>query len=333
MTYTRRKFIQTTALATGSFALTGSSSALIKDGDMSAKRPLFVSTWPFGKAANERSLEIFEGGGSVLDAVEMGIHVPEADESNASVGLGGIPNAEGVVQLDACIMDGEGQRAGSVAGIEDILHPISVARKVMDETKHVMLVGEGARQFALSQGFEKVNLLTEEQRLKWEKWKKEQHKADNHDTIALLGVDANGHIAGGCSTSGWGYKLPGRVGDSPILGSGLYVDGQVGAAGATGLGENVMRYCASFLAVEYMRQGKHPQDACISAIKRVIEADPRPVEDLHINFVALDKQGRYGAAGTNEGFKYSVTYPGYSEVLEGAALSAGDIGVEGGNIR
>ncbi len=300
---------------------------------MSAKRPLFVSTWPFGKAANERSLEIFEGGGSVLDAVEMGIHVPEADSSNASVGLGGIPNAEGVVQLDACIMDGEGQRGGSVAGIEDILHPISVARKVMDETKHVMLVGEGARQFALSQGFEKVNLLTEEQRLKWEKWKEEQHKADNHDTIALLGVDANGHIAGGCSTSGWGYKLPGRVGDSPILGSGLYVDGQVGAAGATGLGENVMRYCASFLAVEYMRQGKHPQDACISAIKRVIEADPRPVEDLHINFVALDKQGRYGAAGTNEGFKYSVTYPDYSEVLEGAALSAGDIGVEGGNIR
>ncbi len=333
MTVTRRQFIQTTALAASSIALTGSVSAATKEKYMSDARPLFVSTWPFGKAANERSLEVFENGGSVLDAVEMGIHVPEADASNASVGLGGIPNAEGVVQLDACIMDGEGQRAGSVAGIEDILHPISVARRVMDETKHVMLVGEGARQFALSQGFEKVNLLTEDQRQKWEKWREDQHKADNHDTIALLGVDASGHIAGGCSTSGWGYKLPGRVGDSPILGSGLYVDGQVGAAGATGLGENVMRYCASFLVVEYMRQGLHPEEACMAAIKRVVAADPRPVEDLHINFVALDKQGRYGAAGTNEGFKYAVTYPGYSEVLEGAALSAGDIGPEGGNIR
>ncbi len=333
MTINRRQFIQTTALAAGSLALTGPISAVTKEKQMSADRPLFVSTWPFGKDANDRSLEVFEGGGSILDAVEMGIHVPEADASNASVGLGGIPNAEGVVQLDACIMDGEGQRAGSVAGIKDILHPISVARRVMDDTKHVMLVGEGARQFALSQGFEEVNLLTEDQRQKWEKWKKDQHKADNHDTIALLGVDASGHIAGGCSTSGWGYKLPGRVGDSPILGSGLYVDGQVGAAGATGLGENVMRYCASFLVVEYMRQGMHPEDACVAAIRRVVDADPRPIEDLHINFVALDKGGRYGAAGTNEGFKYSVTYPGYSEVLEGAAVGSGDIGPEGGNRR
>ncbi len=333
MTINRRQFIQTTALAAGSLALTGPISAVTKEKQMSADRPLFVSTWPFGKDANDRSLEVFEGGGSILDAVEMGIHVPEADASNASVGLGGIPNAEGVVQLDACIMDGEGQRAGSVAGIEDILHPISVARRVMDDTKHVMLVGEGARQFALSQGFEEVNLLTEDQRQKWEKWKKDQHKADNHDTIALLGVDASGHIAGGCSTSGWGYKLPGRVGDSPILGSGLYVDGQVGAAGATGLGENVMRYCASFLVVEYMRQGMHPEEACVAAIRRVVVADPRPIVDLHINFVALDKGGRYGAAGTNEGFKYSVTYPGYSEVLEGAAVGSGDIGPEGGNRR
>ena len=245
MTITRRQFIQTTALPAGSLALADPSSARIKDSDMSAERLscIYLALWQSGQRTFP---EVFEGGGSVLDAVEMGIHVPEADASNASVGLGGIPNAEGVAQLDACIMDGEGQRAGSVAGIEDILHPISVARRVMDDTKHVMLVGEGARQFALSQGFEKVNLLTEEQRVKWEKWKKEQHKADNHDTIALLGVDGNGRIAGGCSTSGWGYKLPGRVGDSPILGSGLYVDGQVGAAGATGLGENVMRYCASF---------------------------------------------------------------------------------------
>ena len=333
MTISRREFIHTTALAAGSIALAGPVHAAAKEKNMSAAKPLFVSTWPFGKAANERSLEVFQAGGSVLDAVEKGIHVPEADPDNASVGLGGIPNAAGVVQLDACIMDGEGQRAGSVAAIEGILHPISVARRVMDDTKHVMLAGEGARQFALEQGFESVELLTEKQRQNWIKWQEKQHKADNHDTIALLGLDGEGHIAGGCSTSGWGYKLPVRVGDSPIIGSGLYVDGRIGAAGATGLGENVMRYCASFLVVEYMRQGLHPEEACIETIKRVVAADPRPAEELHLNFVALDKKGRYGAAGTNTGFKYSVTYPGYSKVLEGAALSAGDIGPEGGNIR
>ncbi len=331
MAISRRQFIHTTALAVGSLRLPGSARAATKEKPMSIDFPLFVSTWPFGKAANERSLEVFQDGGSVLDAVEQGIHVPEADPDNASVGLGGLPNAAGVVQLDACIMDGEGQRAGSVAAIEGILHPISVARRVMDETKHVMLAGEGARQFALSQGFTSVDLLTEQRRAEWKKWQEDQHKADNHDTIALLGLDSTGRIAGGCSTSGWGYKLPGRVGDSPIIGSGLYVDGRVGAAGATGLGENVMRYCASFLVVEYMRQGLHPQDACIETIKRIVDADPKPAEDLHLNFVALDKQGRYGAAGSRAGFNYSVTYPGYSEVLEGAALSSRDVGAEGGN--
>ena len=332
MPLSRRHFMQKTALAAGGLALARGVQAE-KDIAMSTRSPLFVSTWPFGKEANEQSLATFEGGSSVLDAVERGIHVAEADADNASVGLGGIPNADGVVQLDACIMDGEGQRGGSVAGIEGILHPISVARRVMDETKHVMLVGEGARQFALAQGFESVELLTEERRIAWEEWREKQGEADNHDTIALLGLDGAGRIAGGCSTSGWGYKLPGRVGDSPILGSGLYVDGGVGAAGATGLGENVMRYCASFLAVEFMRQGMHPEEACVETIRRIVSLDPRPVEDLHLNFVALDKQGRYGAAGTNEGFKYSVTYPGYSEVLTAVGLGPGDIGPEGGNRR
>ena len=244
MPLSRRRFMRETALAAGGLALAGTARAE-KDIPMNTARPLFISTWPFGKAANEQSLRIAEQGGSVLDAVERGIHVAEADASNPSVGLGGIPNARGVVQLDACIMDGEGQRAGSVAAIEGILHPISVARRVMDETKHVMLAGEGARQFALEQGFASVELLTEERRKAWEEWREKQGAADNHDTIALLGLDGEGRLAGGCSTSGWGYKLPGRVGDSPIIGSGLYVDGSVGAAGATGLGENVMRYCAT----------------------------------------------------------------------------------------
>ena len=332
MPLSRRRFMRETAFAAGGLALAGTARAE-KDIPMSTDRPLFVSTWAFGKDANEQSLRIAEQGGSVLDAVERGIHVAEADASNASVGLGGIPNARGVVQLDACIMDGEGQRAGSVAAIEGILHPISVARRVMDETKHVMLVGEGARQFALEQGFASVDLLTEERRKAWEEWREKQGAADNHDTIALLGLDGEGRIAGGCSTSGWGYKLPGRVGDSPIIGSGLYVDGGVGAAGATGLGENVMRYCATFLVVEYMRQGLHPEEACVETIRRIVALDPRPVEELHLNFVALDKQGRFGAAGTNEGFQYAVTYPGYSEVLTGVGVGTGEIGPEGGNRR
>jgi len=332
MPLSRRDFMHKTALAAGGLALTSQAHAG-KDVPMNADRPLFVSTWSFGKEVNEEALATFETNGSVLDAVERGIHVAEADADNASVGLGGIPNAAGVVQLDACIMDGQGQRAGSVAGIEGILHPISVARRVMDETKHVMLVGDGARQFALEKGFESVELLTEKQREAWVKWREEQGQADNHDTIALLGLDGEGRIAGGCSTSGWGYKLPGRVGDSPIIGGGLYVDGEVGAAGATGLGENVMRYCATFLAVEFMRQGMHPEEACVETIHRIVSLDPRPIEDLHLNFVALDKEGRYGAAGTDEGFKYAVTYREYSEVLTAVGLSAGDIGPEGGNRR
>tara|TARA_B110000116_G_scaffold238936_1_gene226074 strand:- start:276 stop:1274 length:999 start_codon:yes stop_codon:yes gene_type:complete len=332
MSISRRKFMQTTALAAGGLALADASHST-KDKTMSIDYPLFVSTWTFGKPANEQSLKVFQGGGSILDAVEQGIHVAEADASNPSVGLGGIPNAEGVVQLDACIMDGEGQRAGSVAAIEGILHPISVARRVMDNTKHVMLAGDGARQFALAQGFASVELLTEERRTEWEQWRVQNHPPDNHDTIALLGLDSTGRLAGGCSTSGWGYKLPGRVGDSPIIGSGLYVDGEIGAAGATGLGENVMRYCASFLVVEYMRQGLHPEEACSATIRRVIAADPRPAEELALNFVALDKQGRYGAAGTGRGFEYAVTYPGYSQVLQSAALSDTDVGPEGGNRR
>jgi N4-(beta-N-acetylglucosaminyl)-L-asparaginase len=332
MPLTRRHFLHTSALAASGLALAGLASAR-KDLGMSSARPLFVSTWPFGKPANEEALKTFAQGGSILDAVEAGIRLVEADPSNASVGLGGIPNAEGVVQLDACIMDGEGQRAGSVAALEGILHPISVARRVMERTRHVMLVGAGARQFALEQGFESAELLTEERRRAWEQWRAQQGQAGNHDTIALLGLDDEERLAGGCSTSGWGYKLPGRVGDSPIVGSGLYADGEVGAAGATGLGENIMRYCASFLVVEYMRQGLHPEDACLETLRRVAAQDPRPAEELSINLVALDKRGRWGAAGTGQGFQYAVTYPGYSEVLSSAALSQAEVGPEGGNRR
>ncbi|MEC9092425.1 MAG: isoaspartyl peptidase/L-asparaginase, partial [Planctomycetota bacterium] len=229
--------------------------------------------------------------------------------------------------------------AGSVAGMEEILHPVSVARKVMEETIHVMLVGEGAKQFALENGFQKTDLLTDQQRKSYEGYleknateKEEQQKVDenHHDTIALVGVDAQGNLYGGCSTSGWGYKIPGRVGDSPIIGSGLYVDNEVGGAGATGIGENVMRYCASFMIVEEMRHGASPQEAIENVIERIAKKDPKKAEDLAINFVAINKSGETGAAGTSQGFTYAVTDPVNSEVRAAKALTTADI-IEGGN--
>lgn len=284
-------------------------------GEEPVARPVFVSTWAFGQKANEEALRVAQQGGGTLDAVERGIWVTEADATNTSVGLGGTPNAEGVVQLDACIMWGPGYKAGSVAALEGILHPISVARRVMEQTPHVMLVGEGARRFALEQGFESAELLTEERRQEWLKWKESQQaEKQGHDTIALLALGADGHLAGGCSTSGRGYKLPGRVGDSPIIGSGLYVDEEVGAAGATGIGENIMRHCGSFLVVEQMRQGLSPQEACAETVRRIARQEGRA--DLSINFVALDRQGRHGAAGTDGGFQYAVTTPQESRVRE-----------------
>lgn len=303
------------------------------------ERPLIVSTWPFGKPANEVALEKYQDTNNALDAIEAGIGHTEADANNASVGLGGIPNAQCVVQLDACIMSGPRHSAGSVAGIEDILHPISAARKVMEDTPHVMLVGEGARRFAIEKGLTSTSLLTEHRKEKWMEWVENQKKnieekrnlEDNHDTIAMVMLDKKGDLYGGCSTSGWGYKLPGRVGDSPIIGSGLYVDNEIGAAGATGLGENVMRYCGSFLVVEYMRQGMHPEEACVEVIRRIAKKDPKKMDDLAINFLAINKNGEYGAAGSSKGFSYAVTLPSQSEVLKSAALSGTNEIPLGGN--
>ena len=333
----RRDFLKSAA----AFGVTGFASILNirsapatqgKTGD----KPLIVSTWRFGKPANDAALKILQAGGSILDAVEKGIWVAESDPTNTSVGLSGIPNAAGVVQLDACIMNGPGHRAGSVAGIEGIRHPISAARRVMEKTPHVMLVGEGARMFALEEGLESVPVNSKELHEAWMKKraaaKSESPKEakDNHDTISLLVLGRDGNIAGGCSTSGLGKKLPGRIGDSPIIGSGLYVDNEVGAAGATGLGENIMRYCGSFLVVEYMRQGMHPEEACLETIKRIIRQEAKK-EDLKINFVALDKHGRYGAASSSESFPYAVTTQTESRILNSPGLTKTKIGAEGGN--
>lgn len=304
--------------------------------DLHAAPPLVVSTWPFGKPANEKALAVLQAGGSGLDAIEQGIHVTESDPGNESVGLAGIPNAKGIVQLDACIMSGPGHKAGAVAALEGFKHPISVARRVMESTRHVFLVGEGAAEFATRHGFEKGPKVTAAQREKYRRWKAGQKDVErearkkNHDTIAMVALLPDGNLFGGCSTSGWGYKLNGRVGDSPIIGSGLYVDNEVGAAGATGIGENVMRYCGSFLVVEFMRQGLHPQDACIETIRRIARLDPKGY-DLAINFIAIDRKGRFGGAGTGTGFQYAVTSPASSRVLQSPGLTQTDVGPIGGN--
>lgn len=271
--------------------------------------PIFVATWPFGLPACQRAKEVLAGSGNMLDAVERGINLTESNPEIDSVGLGGLPNADGIVQLDACIMDGVHQRAGAVAALENFANPISVARRVMEVTKHVTLVGADAARFAKLQGFTEQNLLTDKSRQRWEAWKNKPAASDvgkptkSHDTISLLGLGIDGHLCGGCSTSGLAFKLPGRVGDSPIIGSGLYVDGQVGAAGATGIGENVLRYCGSFLIVEFMRQGISPTDACVKAIERISKGDGKAPKDLSVNFIAIDKRGNIGAAGTDDGFR------------------------------
>ena len=300
-----------------------------------AKVPVFIATWPFGKAACEAAIQQLADGKSGLDAIEVGIKLVEGDPKVDSVGLGGIPNAEGELELDACIMSGPGHLAGSVAGLRTILHPISVARQVMEKTRHVLLVGEGARSFAVAQGFPTTELVTDDQRQNYERWKKERAEKrideKNHDTIAMVGVDSKGDVYGGCSTSGLAFKMPGRVGDSPIIGSGLYVDNSVGAAGATGVGENIMRFCGSYMVVDYMRQGLSPQDACKQTIERISQISGMPISKLDINFVAVNRQGDFGAAGTSAGFQFAFANNEKCEVLSGLALSGKPIGPEGGN--
>lgn len=278
--------------------------------------PVLIATWPFGKIATDLALAKLQAGGSRLDAVETGIREIERLSSDGSVGLGGRPNAAGYPQLDACLVDGPGRRAGSVAGVEGIVHPITAARKVMEHSKHVLLVGEGARWFALEHGVESVSV--DELAAKKQAWLARQRPPVDragHDTVTVLLRDADGHLAGGCSTSGAGGKLPGRVGDSPILGAGLYVDDEVGAAGATGLGENVMRWCATCLIVERMRAGRSPQEACEDIVHHIARHDPRGYA-LDVCFIAVDKQGRTGAAASNQTFPFAVTTSAGSRIVE-----------------
>ncbi|MHB1176745.1 MAG: N(4)-(beta-N-acetylglucosaminyl)-L-asparaginase [Daejeonella sp.] len=283
-----------------------------------------ISTWDFGIAANAAAWNVLINNGRALDAVEKGVHVPEADPNNQSVGLGGFPDRDGKVTLDACIMDEFGN-CGGVAALENIVHPISVARLVMEKTPHVMLVGEGALQFALKQGFKKESLLTPKSEKAWKEWLKtsrynpqinienksfRQGKLPgnkyNHDTIGMLAIDSKGNLSGACTTSGMAFKMHGRVGDSPIIGAGLYVDNEIGAATSTGVGEEVIRNVGSFLVVELMRQGYTPEEACKEAVMRIIRKKPERAIEIQVGFLAINKQGKYGAYAIQKGFSFAV---------------------------
>ncbi len=299
------------------FARTGSSTLALRK-NQKKMRPLVLSTWNHGLPANEVAWQRLRAGGTVVDAVEAGVRVPEADPESTSVGYGGLPDRDGHVTLDASIMGPDG-RAGAVCMLEHIKHPISVARKVMEETPHVMLAGEGALQFALARGFPKEDLLTEQARKAWEKWKESSRyqpliNVENHDTIGMLALDATGNLAGACTTSGLAFKMRGRVGDSPIIGAGLYVDNAVGAAVATGLGEAVMRTLSSFVVVEAMRRGHAPQQACEQAIRRIVEWHGGGKPDFQVGLLALGKAGTWGACAIHPGFTFALATPAGNEL-------------------
>lgn len=276
-----------------------------------ADGPVVISTWNHGLAANAAAWEILNAGGYALDAVEQGVRVTEADPTVTSVGLGGRPDREGHVTLDACLMTEAGD-CGSVAFLQNVLHPITVARMVMERTPHVMLVGEGAQAFAIQQGVPTQTLLTPEAEAAWRQWLVEHPEdtraeinVENHDTIGMLALDADGRVCGACTTSGAAWKLHGRVGDSPLIGAGLYVDGEVGGATATGWGEAVIRACGCHLVVEMMRQGHEPEEACRLAVERVIAKNP-DYREIQVGFLALDVQGRWGSYCIQPGFNYAV---------------------------
>lgn len=308
---TRRGFLKSTVFAAGvlpflnKFNLPGFKSD-------SVTKPLVLSTWNFGLPANKEAWKVLESGGRALDAVEAGVKIPEGDPNVSSVGYGGLPDRDGHVTLDACIMD-ENFNCGSVAFLEGIMHPISVARLVMEKTPHIMLAGEGAQQFALQNGFRKENLLTPEAEKKWKDWVQKNnyvpYEKTNHDTIGMIAIDKSGNLSGAVTTSGLKYKYHGRVGDSPIIGAALYVNNDVGAATATGVGEEVIRICGAHTIVELMANGYSPLDACKAAVERIIKIKKDNLKDTQVGFLALSKNGEYGAYAIQNDFEYAV----YSE--------------------
>ena len=321
----RRDFVKVGAI--GSAAVIVDSCGLNNGPKKEPKRTLVrsqnikaISTWNAGIEANKAALIELKNNGSALNAIEKGLNITESDASNSSVGLGGIPDENGLVTLDACIMDHE-YNCGSVSFLQNIEHPISVARKVMEKTPHVMLSGKGAYDFAIKNGFQHTNLLTTESYQKWLEWKAESEKKlptinhENHDTIAMITIDESGHIAAGCTTSGWAYKLHGRVGDSPIIGAGIYVDPDVGAACATGMGEAVIRICGTHAVVEQMRNGLSPDEACQVVIERVKKSN-KDLKDLQVGFIAMNIEGAHGGHSMYAGFEYAIEDANESSLIK-----------------
>ncbi|WP_448213668.1 isoaspartyl peptidase/L-asparaginase family protein [Colwellia sp. MEBiC06753] len=319
----RRQFIWASALSTivpkWSF---GQSNSAANRNNQAVTKPIVVSTWNHGMPANLAAWQVLANGGMAIDAVEAGVRVPEADPEVMTVGYGGYPDREGIVTLDACIMDHQ-MNCGSVAFLQNIKHPISVARLVMDKTPHVMLSGEGAKQFALSQGFVEENLLTDKAKQAWLEWKKQSKyqpiiNIENHDTIGMLALDEHGNLSGACTTSGAAFKMHGRIGDSPIIGAGLYVDNEVGAATATGMGELMMKTVGCHAVVEIMRQGASPQEACQEAVERIARK-LGDYQQFQVGFLALDKNGQYGAHCIQPGFNYAVKSAEQQQLIDASS--------------
>ena len=325
----RRGFIHLSSLGLTSFTI----PSFLKNTALINQQPIVVSTWDAGLNANLAAWKVLSAGGTALDAVEQGVMVTE-NEINCCVGLGANPDRDGHVTLDASIMDHQ-FNCGSVAFLERIKHPISVARRVMEKTPHVMLAGVGAQQFAISEGFKlEKDELSENAKNAYENWLKkstykpiynverqseiphndEAYNAPkklangewNHDTIGMIALDANGNLSGSCTTSGAGFKMRGRVGDSPVIGAGLYVDNEVGAVVATGQGEDVIRVAGSSAVVEFMRQGKSPKEACKLVIERIRKIKKEKAKDIQVCFIAINHKGEYGAFALHKGFNYAV---------------------------
>jgi isoaspartyl peptidase/L-asparaginase-like protein (Ntn-hydrolase superfamily) len=321
----RRKFLTKVSVSSlgaiiGTSLLKNKTIAAVPPRNGKTSGPLVISTWNHGLAANEEAMRVIMQGARAVDACEAGVRIPEADPNNLSVGLGGLPDRDGKVTLDACIMDENGN-CGSVCFLEHIVHPISVARLVMDKTPHIMLAGSGALEFALTNGFEKQDLLTKQAKKAWEEWKKKSKyeplpNRENHDTIGLIAIDQKGNLSGACTTSGMAYKIHGRVGDSPIIGAGLFVDNEVGGAAATGTGELVIRTVGTFLVVELMRNGMSPQEACEEAVRRIAKSNIPDIETHQVGYIAVNKAGETGAYCLQPGFNYAVHKDGKNELID-----------------
>lgn len=322
----RKDFIKKTTLASAALATATITSCDAQSDAHSSKKatkkgslPMVIATWNVPNAT-AKAWEVLQNGGNALDAVEQGCRIEEADIKNQSVGKGGRPDRDGHVTLDACIMDKHGN-CGAVVYLKNITHAITVARGVMEDTPHVMLAGEGAEAFAVSKGMKRENLLTEDSKKEWEEWQKESKykpiiNIENHDTIGMLAIDKEGNISGACTTSGLAYKMAGRVGDSPIIGSGLFVDNEIGAAVATGMGEEVVKTVGSFLVVELMRQGRSPQAACEEAIKRIVTKPGSDYKNFQVGYIAVNKSGETGSYSIHQWFSMTKYQDGQNENIQ-----------------